>query len=137
MASTIPTPPENQEKFIVYRYIRNTKILPAPTVHGAVELRVREQAGATATLDGRLDEPAWQAAEPLTVPVMGGNTIGRIAMELRAWRAGLDLYLAARLPDWHDDAEKAMWEMGPDGRWRTLGRTRAGEVGNKDRVLFL
>jgi hypothetical protein len=108
------------------------------TAHGPAELK----AGSIASnipivLDGRLDEPAWQSAEILRVPIMGGNTIGRITVELKAFRSGDYLYLAAKWPDPRDDAEKAVWQMGEDGRWKKQGRLRAGEAGNEDRVMFL
>jgi len=145
IAAVVDAPQEGDTPFSDLSVVAHAHLLRsdcqrchARTAHGSIELTARAAAPETPiALDGRLDEPTWRSAEPLTVSVMGGNTIGRIAVELHAFHTGEDLVLAARWPDPRDDAEKAMWEMGPDGRWRTLGRTRAGEAGNEDRVLFL
>jgi hypothetical protein len=106
------------------------------TAHGSAELTARAVGEGKIMIDGILDEPAWAEAEALTVPVMGGNTIGRIGVELRALYTDRDLILAARWPDAREDVEKAMWEMGKDGRWHVLGAKRAGEAGNEDRVMI-
>jgi len=106
------------------------------TAHRSAELTATSIPDGKIALDGRLDEPAWQETRPLIVPIMGGNAIGRINVELRALHTGKELVLAARWPDSRDDAEKAMWKMGSDGRWHTLGVKRAGEAGNEDRVMF-
>jgi len=103
--------------------------------HGSVTLHAL-RVNDVPTLDGKLDEEAWQKADALSVKLMGGNLIGRVTLELRAVYTDTDLYVAYRWPDPTESVEKAMWVYGPKG-WEPLGVKRAGEAGNEDRVLTL
>ncbi len=85
-------------------------------------LLVAKKAAAAPALDGTLDA-AWQAAQPLTVKVVGGRNLpgGSTDVSLRAVYAGDMIYFLMQYKDETDSVRRAPWQKQADGSWKKLG----------------
>jgi hypothetical protein len=77
--------------------------------------------GAAPALDGSLDA-AWQAAEPLTVKVVGGKNLpgGSTDVTLRAVYTPDNVYFMMQYKDPTNSVPREPWQKQPDGSWKIV-----------------
>ena len=84
-------------------------------------LLVAKKAAGAPALDGAMDA-AWNAAEPLTVKVVGGRNLpgGSTEVSLRAVSTADTVYFLMQYKDETNSVRRSPWQKQPDGSWKVL-----------------
>ena len=92
-----------------------------PTDAQQKNLLIARKAAAAPAVDGTLD-PAWQAASPLTVKVVGGRNLpgGSTEVSVRAVYTADTVYFLMQYKDETDSLRRSPWVKQADGSWQKL-----------------